>query len=560
MRFLLPLLALCALLPVAASSAPVEVSHPVTGLLRRLEEKGVIRPGFWSTLPREESEVAGALSAALGQPHRKDALLSAWDRRRVERYLEEFDPERRWRNTRLRFADSVFTVRGHAEFFSGGYLRDSLPGAEGYTFGSFKPGVDGTYHEHLFFSAQAMIGMERNRNGRFIENYDPQRGMPYGTGREGKPIPGIPQPVSTFDGFRTLIGFSDGRLTLDAGQDWNQWGPGHWQHTTLGTRPHFWAADSLGPDSAAGFAGTGTNFWQARRGYRVPGEGPPLPQIRIRFGGDRWEYVKIVAKRTGLASDSSAYLIAHRGQLRLGAWKLGVMELLSIGNRSPDMLLLVPGIPLKFAEHSGGDLDNSAIAADLEWTWVGHGRAYGELFVDDYSGPPFDFRGNKFAVVLGGSLQDPLGLPAELHAEYASVDPWTYGHHLYNTAMQHHGALLGSSLPPNSRSIFASAEFPLPRSLEGSVEWRFQQRDLKSRGSSIFDVYNVGPPPEPTEKDFLERDVETRNALGLAATWQWRRHAILKGGAGGLWVQNWRGNTGVSLATPTLFGEVTLRY
>jgi hypothetical protein len=559
---LFPLLTALVLSPILSTAMPVEVSHPVANFLRRLEEKGAIRPGFWSTLPRSESEVAAALASAVDSAHDLGAALSDWDRRRVERYLDVFDPERKRRSTRLRFEDSVFTLRANVEYFTGIYAQDSVPNAQAYAFGSLTPGVEGTYREHIYFSAQAMIGSERNQDGRFIENYNPQRGMPYGTGREGKPVPGIPQEASTFDGFRTLIGFSDGRLSLEAGQDWNQWGPGRWQHSTLSARPHFWSMDSLAPDTLSGFNGNGNTYWKSRRGYRYPGESAPLPQIRLRFGGDRWEYVKVVAQRTGLSADSSVYLVAHRVQLRLGAWKFGATEMLTIGTQSPDLVLMVPGIPLKFAEHSGGDKDNSSISGDVEWTWTGHGRIYGELFLDDYSGPPLSFRGNKFALVAGASWQDPFDLPAELHVEYAQVDPWTYGHHLPHTAMQHYGALLGSSLPPNARALWTSADFPLPYGIEGSAEWHFRQRDLKSRGSSIFNVYDAEPPAESTEKAFLEQDVETRNAIGFTATWQYRRHALLmiKAGAGGLWVENYRGNPGVSLATPTAFTELTVRY
>src|SRR5690606_31093037 len=81
--------------PVAA--APVEATHPVAGFLRRLEEKGVIAPGFLSTLPRDQREIVGALREA----RRQQAALGAWDRRRLERYLDELDPARR-EGSRLR--------------------------------------------------------------------------------------------------------------------------------------------------------------------------------------------------------------------------------------------------------------------------------------------------------------------------------------------------------------------------------------------------------------------------------------------------------------------------
>jgi hypothetical protein len=555
MRFILPLFTLVLLLPDATPAMPVEASHPVAPFLRRLEEKGLINPGFWSTLPRDEAEVAAALWQAQRGPE-----LSAWDRGRVERYLNEFDPGRRRGGTRLHHEDSVFAVRVGAEYFTGGYLRDSVSTTEGYAFGSFTPSVEGTYRDNVFFTASATVSMERNRNKQFWMNYDPQRGMPYNTARE------VPASTRTFDGFRTVMGFGDSRFALEAGQDWNQWGPGHWQHSTLGTRPHFWVSDSLarstdhGRDgSVTGYNGTSPAvFGGHRKGYRYPGEGAPMPQIRLRARGDRWEYVKIVAERAGLHSDTSAKLVAHRVQLRLGDWKFGGTEMLAVGMRPLNGVMFLPGIPLKFAEHSGGDRDNAAMSVDAEWTIRGRGRLYGEFLLDDYSGPPLDYWGNKFAWMLGGSWQDPLGWPAELHAEYVHVDPWVYGHREYGTQMQHYGALIGSSLPPNSRGLFASAVFPLPHGAEGLVEWIFRQRDLKSPGSSIFDDYARNDTESAMQ--FLERDVETRNEVSASADWHWKRHVNIKAGAGGLWVQNWKGSPGVSLATPTVFGEVRLRY
>lgn len=543
-----------ALVPTSAAAAPVDASHPVTGFLRRLEEKGLIAPGFWSTLPRDDREVARALTEAATE---RRGRLTPWDQRRLERYLEEFEPGRRRRNTRLHYHDSLLSLRGHLESYNIVSTRDSLPVPDAFYFGSFTVGVDGTYGDRLHFIGQAFIGRENHAHGRFLETYDPLRGLPYGTSRDGKSQNGIPQKAATFDGFRTIVGYGDGRLTLEAGQDWNQWGPGRWQHATLGTRPHFWVTDSLAADPLSGFTGNEATFQTARRGYRYPGEGPPLPQVRIRLNGGRWEYVKVVAERTGLAADSAAWLIAHRAQLRLGAWKFGLTEMLSVGARAPDLITMLPGVPLKFAEHSGGDLDNTALAADIEWTLSGHGRLYGELFVDDYSGPPLDFRGNKFAVLVGGSWQDPGGIPATLHAEYASVDPWTYGHHRYNTALQHYGSLLGSTLPPNSRAVTAAADFPLPGFLEGTLEWRFSQRDVKSRGSSIFNVYEMG---EPSTKAFLAQDVETRHEIQFSTAWHWHRHARITAGAGGLWAENWRGHPGVSHATPSAFLEAMLWY
>jgi hypothetical protein len=548
-----------AFLVSGAFAIPVEVSHPVADFLRRLEEKGVTPPGFWSTLPRDSREVARTLSHA----KEKEGRLSAWDRRRLDRYLNEFDPVLR-QATPLRYEDSSFAVRASLEYFTGIYLRDSLPVSGTHAFGTFSPTVELTTGKTGFLVASASVSQERTLEPRFDGyNYDPAHGMPYNVSRDGN---GKPQKASSFDGFRAVMGISDGSFALEAGQDWNQWGPGHWQHATLGARPYFWTTDSLAPSpsgSPVRFPGNGDSYSESRRGYRYPGEAAPLPQIRLRISTARFEYSKVVAERMGVHKDSSAYLVAHRVQLRLGNWKFGGTEMLAVGNRSLDPVMLLPGVPLKLAEHDGGDKDNSAMAGDVEWTWVGVGRVYGELMLDDFSGPPLDYWGNKFSYVVGASWQDPFGLPSEWHLEFAHVDPYVYGHHLYNSQMQSYGALLGSVLPPNSHAVFASAAFPLPYGIEGLAEYTFRQRDSKSRGSSIFHDYfdnTFNPEPKESTKQFLARDVETRNEATVSGAWSWKRYASLKGGLGGMWVSNYRGQPGTSLATPTAFVEVTLRY
>lgn len=556
----LSLIILSVLLYSSVGATPIEVSHPVAGFLRRLEEKGLIPPGFWSTLPRDSREVAAVLSKA-SENAPKDPRFTQWDRSRLQFYLDEFDMERRRAQTRLHFEDSAFHVVGTAEYFTGIYGRDSLPTANAYGFGSFTPGVEGSYRTSVYFAASGTVSMERNLHKRFHGQYNPAQGLPYNTSRSGFEG-GLAQNTSTFDGFRAVIGFGEPSFSLEAGQDWNEWGPGHWQHTTLSAHPWLWAQDSLGPSapgSPVGYSGNATTYQSTRQGYRYPGEGPPLPQLRLKASGGSWEYTKVVAERVGLSKDSAAFLIAHRLQFRVGHWKVGGTEMLSVGTRRLDAVLFIPGIPLKFAEHSGGDRDNSALSADVEWIRPGTGSLYGEFFLDDFSGTPLDYWGNKFAWVVGVSLQDPLGLPSEWHLEYAHVDPWVYGHNLYNTAFQNYGSLLGSSLPPNSRAVFASASFPLASDLDGQVEGHFRQRDTQSPGSSIFDdPYHL--PAMPTTKDFLKRGVETRYELTVSAQWQWNRYVRIKAGGGGLVVNDWHGETGKNLASPSGFGELYLRY
>jgi hypothetical protein len=555
----LTLITVLAVLFLEAAALPVEVGHPVGPFLRRLSDLGAAPSGFWNTLPRDSREITTTLEAAARHPG-----LSAWDLQRINVYLDEFEPNRRRKGTRFKYEDSAYLVFAGAEFLAYGGIQDSASEIDRWAFGSFTPGIEGTYKSDLHFIAEGTVGMERSAVDRFSNyNFNPEHGMPYAVRRQRL---GQMQGVITFDGFRTLFGFRNKYIGLEAGQDWNQWGPGHWQHTTLGSRPHFWVQDSIGPstsDSETEYGGSRGYFTAARRGYRSPGEGPPLPQIRLKMSGTRWEYTKIVAKRTGLHKDSAAYLVAHRAEVRLGSFTFGGTEMLTIGSRGPDGIMLIPGIPLKFGEHEGGDLDNTAMGADVEYTIKGHGRVYAEVFLDDFSGTPLNYWGNKFAWLVGGAWQDPLGWPAEFHIEYARVDPWVYGHDLYNTQMQSYGALLGSTLPPNAHAVFSSLTFPLPSNMTGVVDYRFRQRDLYSPGSSIFENWFStisNPFPRQETKQFLVKDVETRHDINMTVDWKWKRHVKLQAGVGGVFVWNDRGRPNVTRATPTGHSEVRFTY
>jgi hypothetical protein len=284
-----------------------------------------------------------------------------------------------------------------------------------------------------------------------------------------------------------------------------------------------------------------------------------MPQLRLRFQGGGFSYVKIVAQRDGIVDDQLATLVAHRLEWRPFSFlTLGGTEIASIGGRVPEAVHWLPLVPLKIMEHQVRDKDNLALSVDLEVRRTGWGRAYGELYLDDFSGPPLDFWGNKFAYMLGAEWIDPFRGPGALRAEFAHVDPWVFTHHLAGRQHQHAGALYGSQLPANARALWVQAAFPLRRNLDASVQWRFQQRDLRSRGSSPFDVFIQGA--EDREKQFLEDTPETRHQVEADLTWYWRRHVTFKAGAGFLTVDDWKGRAGETLAAPTLLGELELRY
>lgn len=537
---------------LTAVAVPIEPQHPVYEFIRRLDLKGAVPPGFEGILPWDSRDILSRLEAAEAVKER----LQEWERRSLDVYLQEFSPERRSASTRLKAADSAYSVFAGATFWGAGYIQDSLPQGQRFLTGSFNPYLEAGFWGVGYAASSISIGMERSHVERFTETYRAVDGLPYNTNREGKA--GIPQSVSTFDGFRVVTGFRKGPIRLDAGQDWNRFGPTHWQRATLGTGGYFWVQDSLPASDTVGFPGT--EFpGRHRRGYRRPGESAPMPQLRLAFQGGRFAYVKLVAQRDGILGNQLATLVAHRLEWRVLPWlTLGGTELASIGGRVPEPVHWLPLVPLKIMEHQVKDKDNLAMSFDAEVRRSGLGRVYGELYLDDFSGPPFDFWGNKFAYAVGMEWIDPMRIAGVLRAEFAHVDPWVFTHHLPGRQHQHAGALYGSGLPGNSHALWVQAVCPLPRNLEASFQWTFQQRDVRTRGSSLFDVFQQGV--DDRVKDFLGNTPETRNQVLFDLTWSWRRYLRFKAGLGYLVVEDWKGVAGESLASPSLLGELVLQY
>src|SRR5690606_34807442 len=138
----------------------------------------------------------------------------------------------------------AFTLHGSAEYFTGIYFRDSIPRGDHWGFGSLTGNLQLTYQDWAYLTSGGTVGSERGYHARFSgENFDPANGLPYAVAREG--VNDFSEKVITFDAFRMVVGAGTRHLRLELGQDWNQWGPGHWQQTTLGPRPWFWVADSL---------------------------------------------------------------------------------------------------------------------------------------------------------------------------------------------------------------------------------------------------------------------------------------------------------------------------
>jgi hypothetical protein len=533
-----------------AGADPIEPQHAVYEVLRRGEAHGHVPLGFTSLRPRDRHEILAALKGLASETASPTLKLLA------ERHIQSLDWEAKAAMSRLTYRDSNWIGGGEVDFKGSATVADSLPRPQSFTIGALSFQVAGQYRDHLYAVSQAFVGSERSYVKRFRETYDASEGLPYNTDREGKA--GIPRGVSTFDGFRTVVGMNQGPIRLEAGQDWNQWGPGVFSQTTLGTSPWFWVQDSLPASDTVGFAGT-RNFGGYRRGFRVPGEAAPLPQLRLRVSTTRLEYIKVVAQRTGLKADSAAWMVAHRL-----VWhprpdlSLGITELVTLAGRSPDWVYWLPLVPLKYAEHQLGDRDNIALGADASYRLPWNTLLYAEILLDDFSGFPLDFWGNKFAFTVGSHWESPQNGNTQVDGEYTLVSPWFFSHLRRDTQMQSFGALLGSALPANAHRAQAKVTQTLRPAVAAMLQGSWMQRGVGTRESALFSVHSDSL--DGTQRSFLQGSVETRFQIGLGARWQPKNWFFIELWAGENSVTDWKGEPGQDETLPWFSGHLQLTY
>ncbi len=540
----------------APMAQPIEAGHPVYPFLRSLEVKKAIPSLPLGSLPLSKREVLSALRIAA----ETEASLTPWERARVRDFRRELDDSLRITNSPLAWSAGEQSLLGSVRYYTGIFHQDSVPHADTYGFGTLGAQVDGSLSNNLSFTAGAFIGSERSYHPRFKMNYDPQRGLPYNAeqGRNGDPDD--LDNVSTFDGYRAVFSYKATGFRLDAGYDWNQWGFGQWQHPSFSTAPWFWVKESPAFDEGSGYKGDpfpGTY----RRGYEYPGQGAPMLQARTVFEMGPFRYTKFFAKRTGLFSDSSAYVSAHRLETELPRnVKLGIYEIV-VYSRPFEPTYALPLVPLFVAEHYLGDRDNIGMGFDASWVPMRGIRMYADLFLDDLLNPAEllgDYWGNKYAFSVGLETVD-LFLPgASLGMEYARVEPWVFGHHTSDNQMQHFGHLLGSSLPPNSHGMKISLRQTLTSYMQIGLNYTVEQMGADARGASLFHIHDAMI--DGTTKEFLSEGTAIRNDWRLESTFSHGYWVSYRLAAGWSFIDNGRESPKPKFSTPVVSGEFVVKY
>ncbi len=533
-------------------AAPVAPSHRVYVFLQRMQNKGHLQSVFLQSLPWEREVIINVLK---NLPVDK---MSVWESFQIKSYLKEFDADIRQQSSKLVFKQGGRELIGSGSFFTAVHSADSLPERDLYGFGMFGAQVEGQVNNTLRYVSQVSMGQELSLDNTYQENYTAQRGLPYSTpGKAGSQDSVFNS--ATFDAYRVVISLYNPRYRLDVAHDWNQWGPGIWQHPSLSQTPYMWVQDSITPPVISTY--TGYNYYGSNRhGYFEPGESSPITQFRGVVDWGWLKYTKFFGRKTALSHDTSSYITGQRLESSYGNFSGGVYELLTFTRDQIEWSYALPLASLYIVEHFLGDKDNVAIGADIQWVYPGLGRFYFELFLDDLVSPQAmfkDFGGNKLALVLGTELPDLIFNNSNTQIEYARVEPWVYTHHIPNNQMQHYGSLLGSSLLPNSHMLnFRHTQF-LAGGWTTSGAYSMYQHQHIDPGSNILDSFNA---LTDQNKNFLGDKPETRHTLTFTGSYNWERYLSLSTYLGYQFTRNHRSTPGTDISGAMVGGSMKLVY
>ncbi len=197
-------------------------------------------------------------------------------------------------------------------------------------------------------------------------------------------------------------------------------------------------------------------------------------------------------------------LYAHRYELAFDGLTLGVSEIqLLYGENKP--WLFTPVVPL-FIEKGNytEEVNNGALAIDVNYHFFQHMRLYGEFFLDDMVSPVAlyenKYSNNRWAVMFGAQFAYDVLVGSRLLqfgsiSEVARIEPYTYCHYDFAPALfAHQGAPLGNPNGPNSLVvdwIFYGKYWLYGKSnvfVGVHNKWKWKGDD---NGSDIYDSYKT---------------------------------------------------------------------
>ena len=275
------------------------------------------------------------------------------------------------------------------------------------------------------------------------------------------------------DTTETYLDFYLPYTDIRIGKSNNAWGPGHRSNLMISDNAtsyvHFYDEIELGKFQLS-------SFTAGLRTY----EKDPNRIIEMENGDTKQQYRK-------------KYIAAHRLEISvLDNLKIGLNESVIYADKDLQLGYMIPFNFFWSEEHYEGDMDNSAMGADISYVPFKGFNLYGELFIDDLSLSELsDYRHSKFAYIGGMKYYPRFINDFKLTLEYSRVNPIVYTHRFNVDNFTHYRSNLGSFLYPNSDYIYAGLNKQWTSKFQTNIYY-YRKRHGDNYTNNLDDFVNVG--------------------------------------------------------------------
>ena len=262
-----------------------------------------------------------------------------------------------------------------------------------------------------------------------------------------------------------------------------------------------------------------SNVWGAgNRGNIILSSKPPsYPQVKIRAKlGEKAHFTYIHSSLhselidpvnsyiTPFSSSDSTmrtiyrqkYLSAHMLEFSpINGIDIAVGESNIYGNRSPELLFLIPTMFIKSSEHYTVDLDNNQMFASIDINMIPNYNFYASLFIDEFSTEEFlreDRERNQIAFTVGMQAYDLIYENTNFLFEYTRLNPWVYNHKFPDATYQSHNYDLGHWVGQNGDLFYSGITY----SPFFNLQLTFEYEKVRKGGKKENKYQYMLPTPE----------------------------------------------------------------
>ncbi len=215
------------------------------------------------------------------------------------------------------------------------------------------------------------------------------------------------------------------------------------------------------------------------------------------------------------------YVVAHMFEFTpFNGVDIAVGESEVYGNRSPELLYLIPIVFFKAAEHWMNDSDNSQVFASVDCNFIQNYNFYASVFIDELRlETMFDSQKNhnQLGFTTGLTGYDFFLDNSKFNIEYTRINPWAYNHKYPEVTYQNHSVDMGHWIGQNADLFTLSFNFTPIFNLDCGIKFQSLRKGWKD---STYKEYQ-DPPPE-----FLYNPLTKQQSLGFSMRYEFLRNFV----------------------------------